>query len=141
MARRRRKESDFSLEESMEFGAQRQQEFIKLRKISLANYGNVLQNRYVRGLIWEILSYTELYNVDATSGEAALINAGSRKVGVEMLALFEEIDPALYPKLMLERGDSNGRGHDSNDGNDSNDGDSGVLPGYADFSGASFDEE
>jgi hypothetical protein len=118
MARRRRKEFDSSLDASMEFEANSQQENNKLRKITLANYGNVLQNKHARELVWEILSYAELYNVDATSGEAALVNAGSRKVGVSILALLEEIDPAMYPKLILERGSDHGRGKRDDDRTD-----------------------
>jgi len=115
MARRRRKEPEFSIDSSLQMEASTQQEHIRLRKITLANYGNVLQNRHAREMVYEILSYAELYNVNAMNGEAALINAGSRKVGVEILSLLEEIDPTLYPKMILERGSDHGRGNRTDD--------------------------
>ncbi len=74
-----------------------EEEDLKYRKAKLSDIDTCLKTPQGKKLLWEVLSYCDLYSV---SGDD--IETGKRTVGVDILNLLEEVDPSIYPKLVLE---------------------------------------
>lgn len=85
-------------------------EFQKNRRIEIKNFKLLLErDPTARKLVWEILSYCNFYNVNQSTDSSVQYTEGKRSVGKEIIELMSEISPSLYPKLMLEIGDYDGR--------------------------------
>jgi len=65
-------------------------------EVKLANVRELMSSRVGKELMWEILSYCDLYTTGANK-----FQAGKRQVGLDILQLLEDADPEIYPKLLL----------------------------------------
>lgn len=63
----------------------------------------VVKSRAGRELLWYILELTGLYSCSLTDANSALILEGRRSVGIRILECLEEVDPTVYPHMLLER--------------------------------------
>jgi hypothetical protein len=70
-----------------------------------------------RDFIWHVLSLCDIYAVDYTQKNHLL--SGRRSVGIEVLQLLTEVDPTFYPRLILEKQDSEGNYERPTDDTDS----------------------
>ena len=62
-----------------------------------ANVRVLMETRAGKEIMWEIISYCDLYTAGSTKFEA-----GKRQVGIDILQLLEGADPTIYPKLISE---------------------------------------
>ena len=84
------------------------------QKIKLANFAKALHDKSTRELVWEILGFTGLYNVNTACDNTVFMTEGSRKVGLQILDLLFEIDPGIYTKMILEHKPQQDDGEEDN---------------------------
>jgi hypothetical protein len=53
----------------------------------------LMKLRHGREFVWQVLSFCDLYVVNASRGR--------RAVGIDLLSLLDEIDPTLYALIIL----------------------------------------
>lgn len=63
-----------------------------------SNVRELLKTRQGKQVIWEILSYCDVY-----SSIPGKFEAGKRNVGLDIIQLLDDADPTLYAKLLLEK--------------------------------------
>ena len=72
----------------------------------VGNFKSMLARADGREVIWYVLSLTDMYSI-RQEGDA--YNEGRRSIGVDILQMLEEVDPTLYPQLLLTKHeDTNG---------------------------------
>ena len=112
MARRRTKTQEKTLDQITDNQRRIAGEQNKQRELELANYALALQDKKTRELVWEILSSTGLYDVNAYCDATVFFSEGRRAIGQEIILLLNEIDVMLYPKMIMENA---GRQEETND--------------------------
>ncbi len=91
------------------------QKIDKERAAFISRMRDLMKLRHAREFVWEVLSLAQLYTYN--------VNEGRRALGIDLLALLEDVDPTLYPRMILEniKEDSNGRRIDDTDDTDGTD--------------------
>jgi len=62
-----------------------------------ANVRELMKLKHGRDAIWTVLSFCEMYS--SMPGD---FEAGKRNVGLDIISMLNDADPAIYPNLMLE---------------------------------------
>jgi hypothetical protein len=57
----------------------------------------------MRDLLWHVLSMCNVWGGTFTGNSQTFYLEGKRQVGIELLQLIEEVDPTLFPRMMLEK--------------------------------------
>lgn len=52
--------------------------------------------------IWEILSLCGIYDNQFTGNSGTFFNEGRRSIGIDIIQMLNDVDPTLYPRLLLE---------------------------------------
>ena len=73
---------------------------------------SVIDTQAGRAVIWNILAMCDIYSDSFTGNSTSFHLEGKRSIGLEILGLLEEVDPTIYPNLLLEK-QKNGRYTDS----------------------------
>lgn len=68
------------------------------QEILEANVRRVMATQPGMDVIWHILSFCDIY-IDSTTD----YSAGKRRVGYDILEMFQDADPRLYPNLLLTK--------------------------------------
>jgi hypothetical protein len=102
MSRKRRRSKEYEIDAAMAREENLQLSGERDREVLLANFENVLRDKRVRALVWEILSMTGIAHVNTRCDETVFFTEGRRDIGREILLLLDEIDVKLYPTMMLE---------------------------------------
>lgn len=76
----------------------------KRQEVLDANVREVMRTTHGRDVIWEILDLCGIYSLNTTGDRE---QEGRRMVGISILAMLEEADPEIYPKLLLAKQESN----------------------------------
>ena len=66
-------------------------------EVLLANVREFMASRKGQSVMWEILTYCDMY-----SSVPGKFEAGKRNVGLDIMTLLANADPVIYPKLLLE---------------------------------------
>jgi len=66
-------------------------------EVLLANVREFMSSLKGQTVMWEILSYCDMY-----SSIPGKFEAGKRNVGLDIMTLLADADPTIYPKLLLE---------------------------------------
>ena len=74
----------------------------KKRNLFILKMRDLLDTEAGKALVWEILSFCELYNA-SPRGELTSYFEGRRSVGVYLLELLNETNPRIYPRLIVEK--------------------------------------
>lgn len=78
------------------------EEFVEGEDIFGRALANVAKTAEGRVVLWEILSRSHIYD-DAFHGNSHDIFAkGKRDVGLWLIAYMNEVDPTLYPQMLLD---------------------------------------
>lgn len=64
-----------------------------------------------KNIIWHILSQCGVYDGGFVPGETAYFNQGLKEIGLRIIGLMHDADPAMYAKLQLRMAE-NGRDTD-----------------------------
>jgi hypothetical protein len=67
------------------------------------NTRELLKTRAGQDFVWFVLSICDIYGHHFTGNSTTFFNEGKRFVGLEVLALLEEVDPTAYARLLLNR--------------------------------------
>jgi len=123
---RKRKVTDRSIDETAAVNAMQEKIIAKERLIKLANYENLLHNNVIaQDLLWDVLDMTGFNSIHHNPDNTLILAEGKRHVGYEIIDLLNEIDPMLYPTLIIQRGKRHGyREHDPDAGLDDNESES-----------------
>ncbi len=73
------------------------------RKTLEANIRELIKTKSGKDFIWEVISMCGIYSSTFTGNSQGAYLEGKRAVGLEVLQLLEDVDPALYPNLILEK--------------------------------------
>lgn len=66
------------------------------------NVREVLKTRQGKELVWEILGWCGLYDSSYSPDDNwRRLAEGKREIGVQLLALLDDTDPTIYPRLIL----------------------------------------
>lgn len=115
----RKKSTVRSIDETLSMQHQLSREYERDRKIRLANYELLLHNnRTARDLLWDILNFTGFNSVTSAIDNSIFVSEGRRQVGADIISLLNEIDPRLYPTIILEKGTQNAARNDAPDDSD-----------------------
>lgn len=68
----------------------------------IADLRAVLKTASGRKVIYHILDLCNLYADSFTGNSQTFHLEGKRSIGLDILALIQEVDPKAYPKLLLE---------------------------------------
>jgi hypothetical protein len=101
MARRRQK-SDRTIEQVENEYEREAVEANRDIDVKLANFRGALQDKRTRMLIWEILGFTGLYDINALCDNSVFFSEGKRAVGQEILLLLNSIDVSMYANMIKE---------------------------------------
>lgn len=55
-----------------------------------------------RALMWGIISKTKVYNEDFSGNSRDIFDKGQRSIGLWIIALLTELDPTVYPRMLLD---------------------------------------
>jgi hypothetical protein len=91
-----------SLDEVQDDNARRDAEETKRRNLFIVKMRDLMDTDAGKVLVWEILSFCELYNA-SPRGELTPYFEGRRSVGVYLLELLNEVNPRIYPRLIIEK--------------------------------------
>ena len=69
----------------------------------LENIRNLIKLRQGREFIWYVLSICDLYSDVFTGNSRTFYQEGKRAVGLEILALLEDADSTIYPRMLLNK--------------------------------------
>lgn len=72
-------------------------------KILIDDIRTGLKHSYCRNIIWNILALCDIYGIASRKSGYGEILEGKRHVGVDILKMLEEADPAAYARMQLER--------------------------------------
>lgn len=67
------------------------------------NTRELLKTKVGKDFIWHVLSLCDLYGSHFTGNSSTFFNEGKRSIGLEVLALLEDVDKTAYPRLLLDR--------------------------------------
>ena len=76
------------------------------------NTRELLKTRAGQDFIWHVLSICDIYGHHFTGNSTTFFNEGKRYVGLEVLALLEDVDPAAYAQLLLNHQETKELNHD-----------------------------
>lgn len=73
------------------------------RELFVGEMRNLMRNPSARRLVWMILQMCPVYRIsmDSLNGTASSFMEGERNVGLKVIRLLEEVDPQLYPLMLL----------------------------------------
>jgi hypothetical protein len=63
----------------------------------------VLRSEQGKDVIWNILGMCQLYSESFTGNSTTFYNEGKRAVGLEILQLLEDVNPAAYADLLIHQ--------------------------------------
>ena len=72
-------------------------------EVLVANIRKLIKTKDGKEFIWEILSMCNTYSYNPTGD---LYLEGKRSIGLDILQLLEEADPAFYGRLLVEKQES-----------------------------------
>ena len=82
-------------------------------EILKANVSQVMALRAGQDVMWEILGMCGLYTDNSISADQGI--EGKRAVGLQILQLLEDVDPKIYPNLLITKQEQeNARTNNSN---------------------------
>lgn len=55
-----------------------------------------------RALMWAIIGQTKIYSEDFSGNSRDIFDKGRRSVGLWLIAQLTEVDPTVYPRLLLD---------------------------------------
>lgn len=61
------------------------------------------KNKQFTDVIWDILSFCEVFNAGYAKADFVQYRDGKRSVGVYIVDLLDSADPQLFPKILLNR--------------------------------------
>lgn len=73
------------------------------RAAMISNIRDTMASRGAKELIMEILGYCDMYGFNLTGSVDMAYNNGRASIGRDILGLLEEVDPTIYPRLILEK--------------------------------------
>lgn len=74
----------------------------------LNSFVQVLTTEAGQNVVWHILSQCGIYDGGFVQGELSYFNQGMREIGLRIIGVMHDADPAMYAKLQL-REVKNGR--------------------------------
>lgn len=69
----------------------------------VADMRELFKEPAARDLLWFVLGVCNVWGGIFTGNSQTFFLEGKRQVGIEILQLMEEVDPTLFPRLMLEK--------------------------------------
>lgn len=75
----------------------------KRYKAFVADMRELFKQPAARDLLWHVLSSCNVWGGIFTGNSQTYFLEGKRQVGIELLQLMEEVDPTLFPRLLLEK--------------------------------------
>ena len=91
-----------SLDEVKDENDRRDADEIKRRNLFIIKLRDLMDTDAGKVLVWDLLSFCELYNA-SPRGELTPYFEGRRSVGVYLLELLNEVNPRIYPRLIIEK--------------------------------------
>ncbi len=55
-----------------------------------------------RTLLWAILGHTKIYDENFSGNSGDIFDKGRRSVGLWLIAMLTELDPTIYPRMLLD---------------------------------------
>lgn len=71
--------------------------------VLIENIRELLKLRAGQDFIWSILDLCDLFADTFTGNSQTYYLEGKRAIGLQIIGLLQEADPAAYPKLLLKR--------------------------------------
>ena len=68
-----------------------------------ANISSLIKTKDGKAFIWELLTMCDIYSYNQAGD---LWKEGRRSIGLDILSLIEESDPAFYGRLLIEKQES-----------------------------------
>lgn len=72
--------------------------------ILISKYKNAMKDPNMRDVMWDILSFCDIYTDKFTGNSQTFMLLGKSKVGLFILERLQEADPTIYPNLLLDHG-------------------------------------
>lgn len=73
------------------------------RELLLGSVRETLQTMQGRRFTWWILSQCGIYSQNVSANSTMYILEGQRSIGLKVIELLGEVDPKLYPEMLLEQ--------------------------------------
>jgi hypothetical protein len=67
------------------------------------NVRELVKTRQGREFIWWVLEQTGIYNCTFMQNSSSFFQEGRRSVGLNIIELLTDVDPTIYPRLLMEK--------------------------------------
>lgn len=62
----------------------------------------LMQNLQLRPFLWWLLEQCGIYRQNMSANSAMYLMEGQRSIGLQVIALMDEVDPTAYPAMLLD---------------------------------------
>lgn len=63
---------------------------------------NVMSTPEGRTVVWHVLGWCKVYNEAFAGNSGDIFEKGQRSIGLRLIATLNEIDPTMYPRMLLD---------------------------------------